>query len=51
MSFPAIVAVAEVDQIRVEFFAFRVATYSRYVSAYFTYHSGLLIFTYSTHGH
>ena len=51
MSFPVIVVVAEVDRIRVEFFAFHVATYSRYyVSVYFTYHSGFIILTY-THDH
>ena len=42
MSFHPIVVVAEVDQIPIEIFAFCIATYSRYVSLYFSYHSGLL---------
>ena len=46
----AIVDVAQVAGIRVEFFAFRVATYSPYMSEYFTYHSGLIILTYA-HDH
>ena len=46
----AIVDVTQVAGIRIEFFPFRVATYSRYVSVYFTYHSGLIILIY-THDH
>ena len=49
--FVAIVDVAQVAGIQVEFFAFRVATYSRYVSVYLTYHSGLVILTYAQHDH
>ena len=46
----AIVDVGQVAGIRVEFFAVRVATYSPYVSEYFTYHSGLFIFRYKLPG-